>query len=68
MEGQSAEQLAVREMNERDMIVAFSVITVLITVMLMFQSGSIIMGLVMIFTMLISYTASLGLGWFLFEN
>lgn len=68
VEGQSAEQLDVREMNKKDMIVAFSVITVLITIMLMLQSGSIIMGLVMIFTMLISYTASLGLGWFLFNN
>src|SRR5699024_4633685 len=53
--GQTAEQLDVRDMNERDMIVAFSAITILITIMLMF-------------TMLLSYTASLGLGWFIFEN
>lgn len=66
--GQTAEQLDVRDMNERDMIVAFTAITILITIMLMFQSGSIMMGLIMIFTMLLSYTASLGLGWFIFEN
>lgn len=66
--GQTAEQLDVRDMNERDMIVAFTAITILITIMLMFQSGSIRMGLIMIFTMLLSYTASLGLGWFIFEN
>lgn len=66
--GQTAEQLDVRDMNERDMIVAFSAITILITIMLMFQSGSIIMGAIMMFTMLLSYAASLGLGWFIFEN
>src|SRR5699024_11145289 len=66
--GQTAEQLDVRDMNERDMIVAFTAITSLMTIMLMFQSGSIRMGLIMIFTMLLSYTASLGLGWFIFEN
>lgn len=65
--GQTAEQLDVRDMNQRDMIVTFSLITLFITIMLMFQSGSVIMGLVMIFTMLISYTASLGLGWMIFE-
>src|SRR5699024_8134202 len=66
--GQTAEQLDVRDMNQHDMIIAFSLIAVLITIMLMFQSGSIIMGLIMILTMLLSYTASLGLGWFIFEN
>lgn len=45
--GQTAEQLDVRDMNQRDILVAFSLITVLITIMLMFQSGSVIMGLVM---------------------
>lgn len=66
--GQTAEQLDVRDMNQRDMIVAFSLIAVLITIMLMFQSGSIIMGLIMMLTMLLSYTASLGLGWLVFHH
>lgn len=66
--GQTAEQLDVRDMNQKDMIVAFSLITVLITIMLMFQSGSVIMGLIMILTMLLSYTASLGLGWIVFHH
>lgn len=66
--GQTAEQLDVRDMNQRDILVAFSLITVLITIMLMFQSGSVIMGLVMMFTMLISYTTSLGLCWLIFEH
>lgn len=66
--GQTAEQLDVRAMNERDMIISFSLIAILITIMLIFQSGSWMMGLIMIFTMLLSYTASLGLGWFIFEN
>lgn len=65
--GQTAEQLDVRDMNQNDMVVAFSLITVLITIMLMFQSGSVIMGLIMILTMLLSYTASLGLGWLVFH-
>src|SRR5699024_10613873 len=62
--GQTAEQLDIRDMNQRDMIVAFSIIVVLISIMLIFQSGSLIMGLIMILTMLVSYTATLGLGWF----
>lgn len=66
--GQTAEQLDVRDMNQRDMIVVFAIITVLITIMLMFQSGSIIMGFIMMLTMLLSYTATLGLGWFISHN
>jgi len=66
--GQTAEQLDVRDMNQHDMIIAFSLIAVLITIMLMFQSGSIIMGLIMILTMLISYAASMGLGWLIFHH
>jgi len=66
--GQTAEQLDIRDMNQRDMIVAFSIIVVLISIMLIFQSGSLIMGLIMILTMLVSYTATLGLGWFVSHN
>src|SRR5699024_3804460 len=66
--GKTLEQVNGRYMNERDMIVAFSAITILITIMLMFQAGSIIMGAIMMFTVLLSYTACLGLGCFIFEN
>lgn len=66
--GQTATQLDIRQMNRHDMIVVFSIITVLIALMLMLQSGSVVMGLTMIFTMLLSYAASLGFSWFVLDH
>lgn len=66
--GQTANQLDVKKMNQRDTVVTFTLIAVLIAIMLIFQSRSVITGLIMIGTMLLSYTASLGLGWMVFHN
>lgn len=66
--GQTAEQLDVSIMNKRDTLVTFSLIAVLITIMLMFQTRSLLAPVIMMFTILISYLATLGLGWFVFHT
>ncbi|MEZ2737565.1 MMPL family transporter, partial [Aneurinibacillus aneurinilyticus] len=66
--GQTAEQLDVRNMNQQDTIMVFSLITVLITVMLIFQARSVRLAMTMIVTMLLSYVATLGLGWMVFHS
>ncbi|SEG66297.1 MMPL family transporter [Paenibacillus sp. UNC499MF] len=65
--GQTAEQLDVRNMNKRDTILLFTLITLFITVMLLIQTKSFKHALTMIATMLLSYTATLGLGWMIFH-
>ncbi|PYI52278.1 MMPL family transporter [Paenibacillus flagellatus] len=66
--GQTAEQLDVRTMNARDTVVVFSLIAGSILVMLAFQARAIVPALVMMGTMLLSYTATLGLGWTVFHH
>ncbi|MCQ6561125.1 MMPL family transporter [Paenibacillus mendelii] len=66
--GQTAEQLDVRAMNQRDTIVIFTLIAVLITAMLGFQTGSIRMPVYMMLTILLSYAATIGLTWFVFHT
>lgn len=65
--GQTAEQLDVREMNTRDTILLFTLITVFITIMLVFQTRSFKLALLMILTILLSYAATLGLGWMIYH-
>ncbi|MFS0838602.1 MMPL family transporter [Paenibacillus sp. 1P03SA] len=65
--GQTAEQLDVRNMNKRDTILLFTLITLFITVMLLIQTKSFKHAFTMIATMLLSYTATLGLGWMIFH-
>lgn len=66
--GQTAEQLDVRQMNKRDTILVFSLIVVLITVMLILQTRKLWMAMLMISTILLSYTATVGLGWLIFHG
>src|SRR5699024_6175442 len=66
--GQTAEQVDVKQMNQRDMIVLFSLVIVLLTIILGFQTRSIVLPILMMFTILLSYSASLGVGWFIFEK
>ncbi|NEW09204.1 MMPL family transporter [Paenibacillus sp. SYP-B3998] len=61
--GQTAEQLDVRTMNRRDTIVLFSLITLFITAMLVWQARSFRLALTMMATMLLSYAATMGLVW-----
>lgn len=66
--GPTAEQLDVSQMNKRDTIITFSLILFLITIMLTFQTRKIWMALLMISTIVLSYTATLGLGWLIFHS
>src|SRR5690625_1773986 len=66
--GQTGEQVDVQQMNKRDMIVLFSLVIVLLTIILGVQTRSILLPVLMMFTILLSYTASLGFGWFIFEK
>lgn len=66
--GQTAVQLDVRKMNQRDMIVLFSLVTVLLTIVIGFQTKSIRVSLLMMATILLSYFATLGFGWWIFEH
>lgn len=66
--GQTAEQLDVKHMNDRDMILLFSIVTVLLTIMLGFQTKSVLMPILMMGTILLSYFASMGFGWWIFEH
>lgn len=66
--GQTAQQLDVRTMNQRDMIVLFSLVTLLLTVILGFQTKSVLMPILMMGTILLSYFASLGFSWWIFKH
>jgi RND superfamily putative drug exporter len=66
--GQTAEQVDVRAMNKQDTLVVFGLITLLITIMLAWQTGSIKLALYMMITILLSYAATLGLSWGVFHS
>lgn len=66
--GQTATQLDIRDVNERDTLLTIGLVLVLITIMLIFQSRSFVAALYMISTILLSYGAAMGLGWFIFHN
>lgn len=66
--GQTAEQLDVKQMNERDIIVLFSLVIILLTLVLGFQAKSVFLPILMMGTIILSYVATLGFSWFIFEN
>lgn len=66
--GQTAQQLDVQAMNQRDIVVLFSVVTILLTIILGFQTKSILLPILMMATILLSYFASLGFSWWIFEH
>ncbi|WNS75845.1 MMPL family transporter [Bacillus sp. DTU_2020_1000418_1_SI_GHA_SEK_038] len=66
--GQTAQQLDVNHLNQRDMVVLFSLVTVLLTVTLGFQTKSILMPILMMSTILLSYFSTLGFGWWIFKH
>lgn len=55
-------------MNQRDMILLFSLVTILLTIVLGFQTKSVLMPILMMGTIILSYVASLGFGWWIFEH
>src|SRR5699024_7274530 len=66
--GQTAEQLDVKNMNDRDTLVLFTLVTVLLIVVLAFQTNSITLPLLMMGTILLSYFASVGFSWWMFKH
>lgn len=66
--GQTADQLDVKELNKRDMIVLFSIVIVLLTFVLGIQTKSVKLPLLMMGTIVLSYVATLGFGWLIFKN
>src|SRR5699024_8444473 len=66
--GQTAEQLDVKNINDRDTLVLFTLVTVLLIVVLAFQTKSITLPLLMMGTILLSYFASVGFSWWMFEH
>src|SRR5690625_2016560 len=66
--GQTAEQVDIQQINKRDMIVLFSLVIALLALILGVQTRSILLPVLMMFMILLSYTASLGFGWFIFEK
>ncbi|MFO1446374.1 MMPL family transporter [Bacillus sp. Bva_UNVM-123] len=66
--GQTAHQVDVNDMNKRDMIVLFSLVTILLTIILGFQTHSIIMPIFMMATILVSYFSTLGFSWLIFKH
>src|SRR5690625_7244474 len=55
-------------MNNRDMILLFSLVTVLLTIVLGFQTKSVLLPVLMMGTIILSYVATLGFGWWIFEH
>lgn len=66
--GQTANQLDIKQLNERDIIVLFSLIIVLLTLILGFQTRAVLLPILMMGTIVLSYVATLGFSWFIFEN
>src|SRR5699024_9522595 len=66
--GQTAEQADVEQMNKRDMIVLFALVTLLMVVVLGFQTRSVLLPVLMMGTILLSYFASMGFGWWIFQH
>jgi len=66
--GQTAEQADVRTMNERDTIVLFASVSLLIGLMLTAQTRSWKMSLLMLTTIVLSFAATLGLTWTVFHG
>lgn len=67
-DGQTAEQADVKQMNKRDMLVLFVLVTVLMVVVLGFQTRSVRLAALMMGTILLSYFASMGFGWWIFQH
>ncbi|MFG6117717.1 MMPL family transporter [Thalassobacillus sp. B23F22_16] len=66
--GETATNLDIRELNNRDTLLVMTLVTVLITIMLGFQSRSIIAPIYMMATILLSFSAALGISDYIFKN
>ncbi|MBL0385740.1 MMPL family transporter [Tumebacillus sp. ITR2] len=66
--GQTATQLDTRTVNDRDTKLVLVLVTLLTTVLLIFQSRSLIAPIYMMGTILLTYATSLGITWVVFHN
>ncbi len=66
--GETAEQVDIKNVNERDLWVVLPLIILVIAGLLLWQTGSIIAPIYMVLTILLSYGASLGISYWIFEN
>ncbi|WP_233567954.1 MMPL family transporter [Cohnella faecalis] len=66
--GKTSEQLDVRAMNGRDTVAVFTLVTMLIALMLAWQTRSIVLAFCMIATILLSYAATIGFSWLVFHG
>src|SRR5699024_2870115 len=66
--GETAKHADTRAVNDQDTILIVTLITILITILLGFQSRSFIAPLYMMATIILSYFAALGFSIFIFEN
>src|SRR5699024_3953331 len=66
--GETAQQADTLDVNNRDTVVIVTLITLLITVLLGFQSKSFIAPLYMMATIILSYFAAMGFSIFIFEK
>lgn len=66
--GETAKQADVKEVNQRDTWLVVLLVTILITLLLIWQTRSLIAPLYMIGTILLSYCAAMGIGNFFFQQ
>lgn len=66
--GQTPSQLDVKNINKRDMIILFTLVSLLLTIVLGFQTRSVLLPALMMGTILLSFVATLGFGWIIFKN
>ncbi|SER89833.1 MMPL family transporter [Salisediminibacterium halotolerans] len=66
--GESATQADIQAYNSQDTLVVASVVTIVITLMLVWHTRSLIAPLYMMSTILLSYLSALGLSWFIFDQ
>ncbi|KEO81859.1 MMPL family transporter [Tumebacillus flagellatus] len=66
--GQTATQVDTRSVNDRDTKLVILLVVLFTAVLLIFQSRSLIAPIYMIATILLTYSASLGLTWFVFHD
>lgn len=66
--GETAKQADTRNVNDRDTVVIVTLITLLITILLGFQSRSLIAPIYMMATIILSYFAAMGVSIFIFDT
>src|SRR5690625_5441881 len=66
--GETAKQADTRHVNDRDTVVIVTLITLLITILLGFQSRSWIAPIYMMATIILSYFAAMGFSIFVFDT